>query len=144
MFHVPLAQEAFKNEEEGVMINDLDAKYVTKRTHGLMKVKEFKSGDVLVTGIYEGTGKNEGSLGGLNLLCILPNGEEFTTNLGSGLTDEHREKFWNNPEQIIGKIVEVQYQGITINQNGEKELRFPTLKGIRFDKTNREDINMEV
>lgn len=139
-----LAQEAFKNEEEGVMINDCDAKYRTKRTYGLMKVKEFKSGDVLVTGVYEGTGKYAGTLGGLNLLCVLPDGTEFTTNLGSGLSDDDRKDFWNNPDSIINKIVEVQYQGITKNQNGSMGLRFPTFKGIRFDKTSKADINMEI
>lgn len=139
-----LAQAAFKNEEEGVMINDCDAKYRTKRTYGLMKVKEFKSGDVLVTGVYQGTGKYLGTLGGLNLLCVLPDGTEFTTNLGSGLSDDDRKDFWNNPDSIINKIVEVQYQGITKNQNGSMGLRFPTFKGVRFDKTSKADINMEI
>ena len=115
---------------EGLMINIADAPYETKRVKSLLKYKEFYNADLRVTGVYEGTGANEGKLGG-----IYVNYKGFTDKVGSGFDKEERELYFNNPELIIGKIVDIQYFEETTNQeNDDISMRFATYKGIREDK----------
>ena len=49
-------------------------------------------------------------------------------------TDEEREKYWNNPNLLVGKTIMVMVQEETTNKNNTISLRFPTFKGIRLDK----------
>jgi DNA ligase-1 len=110
---------------EGVIVKDMDALYVCKRDYGWQKAKPFFDGDFEIIRIEEGTGKNKGKMGSV---IIDVNGNEC--GLGSGWSDKEREDIWNNPNDYIGKIVEVQYQEIT----KDGVLRFPSVKGIRYDK----------
>ncbi|UDM72686.1 ATP-dependent DNA ligase [Vagococcus fluvialis] len=126
------------NGEEGLMFNILDSQYVTKRTNNLMKVKEFLSDDLLVKSVFEGDGNFKGMLGG-----VYVDYKGNDVKVGSGFNEEERVKYWNNPESIIGKIIEVQYFEETSNQkNDNKSLRFPTFKGLRTDKS-AEDVSYE-
>ena len=124
---------------EGVMINLADAPYECKRSKGLLKVKKMQTADVRVIALEPGTGKNYNKLGALKVEFIGPDGKIYTCSVGSGLTDEDRLKFWNHPELIEGKIIEIQYFEISSNQNGTYGLRFPVFKWIREDKT---DVSM--
>lgn len=129
------------NGEEGVMLNLANGKYVTTRTSNLLKMKEFFNADVLVKSVYEGTGKYKGKLGGV--IVHFKNEEyDFEVGLGSGFDDTERELYWQHPEMIIGKIVDVRYFEISSNKNEGFSLRFPTYKGIRHDKS-IDDINIE-
>lgn len=124
---------------EGVMLNDPNAKYETKRTKGLLKVKKMHTADLQVVGFEEAIdGKNRGSLKSL----IIQLDENNTFNVSSGLTEEQREDIWNNQEQYLGKIVEIKYFEETTNQQGGRSLRFPVVLGFRDDKT-IEDINID-
>lgn len=124
---------------EGVMLNDPNAKYETKRTKGLLKVKKMHTADLQVIGFEEAIdGKNRGSLKSL----IIQLDENNTFNVSSGLTEEQREDIWNNKEQYLGKIVEIKYFEETTNQQGGRSLRFPVVLGFRDDKT-IEDINID-
>lgn len=120
---------------EGVMINIADAPYECKRTKGLLKVKKMQTADVKVIALEPGTGKNYNKLGALRVEFIGPDNNIYTCSVGSGLSDEDREKFWNAPELVCDKIIEVQYFEISSNQNGTYSLRFPVFKYIREDKT---------
>ena len=62
--------------------------------------------------------------------------------MGSGLTKEQRIEIWNNQEDYLGVMVEIQYFEETTNQNGGKSLRFPVFKTFRYDKT-PDDANVE-
>ena len=124
---------------EGVMLNDPNAKYETKRTKGLLKVKKMHTADLQVIGFEEAIdGKNRGSLKSL----IIQLDENNTFNVSSGLTEEQREDIWNNQEKYLGKIVEIKYFEETTNQQGGRSLRFPVILGFRDDKT-IEDINID-
>lgn len=120
---------------EGVMINIADAPYECKRSKGLLKVKKMQTCDVKVIDMEEGTGKNKGKLGALKIEFIGPDGFTYQNDVGSGLTDEDREYYWNNPDKILNKIVEIQYFEISANQQGTFGLRFPVFKWVREDKT---------
>ena len=121
---------------EGLMINLMEGTYECKRTKKLLKVKSFKDADVLVTNIVEGTGKNIGKLGNV-VVKFLHEGQEMCCEVGSGFNDEEREYYWNNPHELIGKVVEIKYFEVTQNQKDATKysLRFPTWHGrIRTDK----------
>lgn len=130
---------ALQKEEEGIMVNISDASYETKRTKNILKVKDLHSCDGIVREIYEGKEgtKNEGKLGG-----IVVTFEDITVRVGSGFTDEERVQFWNNPELIVGKVVEYLYTEESKNKQGGRDLRFARFKQIRLDKTEK-DVNYE-
>ena len=133
---VPLIAKDLEDKGyEGAMINIADAHYECKRHAGVLKVKSFKDADVFVKDVYEGTGRNKGRLGGI-VIQYLHNGELHECECGSGFSDEHRIKFWENPELIVGHVIEVQYFEVTQNDKGGYGLRFPTFKNrFRDDKT---------
>lgn len=125
---------ASKYRWEGLMLNDYEAPYTAKRVKDLLKAKEFITVDVRVTGMYEGTGENVGRLGGINVEFDV-DGVVCKSNCGSGFTHEQREKYWADPSQLIGKIVELKCFEVSTNSDGCRSLRFPTwLDIIRFDK----------
>lgn len=129
---------ATQQGHEGIMLNTADGFYETKRNSGLLKVKKFHNADVLCLSVFEGTGKYAGTLGGIT---IDYNGNKV--NVGSGFTDEERDYYWNNQDEIIGKIIDVQFFEETTNdKNDGISLRFPTIKSVRTDKT-IEDINID-
>lgn len=122
---------------EGLMINTADGLYQTKRVVDLLKVKTMKTADLLVMSIEKAIdGQFEGLLGRVNV--------EYKGNLvgvGSGFTLEQRIQFIDNPDDIVGKIIEVQFfEESKDEKTGQPSLRFPVFKGIRFDK-GVEDIN---
>lgn len=130
---------ATENNWEGVMLNDPNAFYETKRHKGLLKVKKMHTADLMIVGFEEAIdGKNRGGLKSL----IVQLDDENTVNVASGLTEEQRVDIWANKDQYLGKIVEVKYFEETVNQNGGRSLRFPVVLRFRDDKT-VEDINVE-
>ena len=129
-----LLDDITKKGGEGVMINLAESPYECKRSKGLLKVKKMQTADVRVIGIEEGTGKNKGKVGALKIEFIGPDGNIYQNDVGSGLTDELREDFWNNQDKVLNKIIEIKYFEISSNQNGTYGLRFPVFKWIREDK----------
>lgn len=114
---------------EGAMIKDLDAPYQWKRTKALLKMKLMDTVDLPVMEMYEGTGKYTNMMGGV--YCDYKGNK---LGVGSGFTDEQRQKFWSDPNQIVGKTIEVAYQAETTNKHGQKSLSFPIFKQVRNDK----------
>lgn len=117
---------------EGLMINQLDSKYETKRSTGILKMKKFHSCDLLCTGVEEGTGNFKGMLG--SIVCDY---KGYKLNVGTGFSQHERELYWYNPELVVGKIVEIRYFEETSNsKDNGLSLRFPSWIGrIREDKT---------
>jgi len=120
-----------QNDIEGLMLN-LDTTYECKRTKNLVKIKVFNEVDLRCINIEEGQGKNKGNLGAIVLAY-----KENTVNCGSGFSDEQREYYWNNPDEIIGKICTIKYKEKTKNKEGKESIQFPTLVCVRNqnDKT---------
>lgn len=116
---------------EGLMVKDYTAKYEFKRSKTLLKMKFMDSDDLEVTGVYEGNkgSKYEGMLGGV--YCDY---KGYTVGVGSGWSDEERQLYWQHPELIVGKTIEVWFQNESNNQDGGVSIRFPIKKCIRQDK----------
>jgi DNA ligase-1 len=129
MQFVEFNKEALINKYEGIMIKDLDAKYVCKRHVAWLKQKPFIEVSLEVTNVEEGTGRNEGRLGAL--VCSgVDDGKTIVVNVGSGFSDSDRDEFWADRDSIVGQIVEVRADAITQNQDGTYSLRFPRF--LRF------------
>lgn len=123
---------------EGIMLNLASGEYEHKRSSELLKYKKVQTMDMKVLDIFEGKGKYEGMVGGLLCTMTTSDGKEITCEVGSGLNDAQREEWADNPEDIIGKTIEVAYHELTQdarNKNTHRySLRFPRLKIIRADK----------
>lgn len=112
---------------EGVMVLPNVPYYKGRKSNKLMKFKSMHSQDCEVVGVYEGTGKYEGLLGGMHLLQ-----EDGATkcDVGSGFTDADREYIWNNPDAVIGRKAEIKFQELT----PDGVMRFPIFMRWRDDK----------
>jgi len=122
--------QAIAGGYEGIMIKDPNAGYECKRSVAWLKQKPYIEVSLEIKSVEEGTGKNLGRLGAL--VCEgEDDGKTISVNVGSGLTDNMRECFWEAQEDLIGKIVEVRADAVTQNQDGTYSLRFPRFKGFR-------------
>ena len=57
-----------------------------------------------IISIQEGTGKHAGKLGAFQVEGT-DDGKFFSLSVGSGLTDEDRDKFWESRDKLIGMLV---------------------------------------
>lgn len=124
---------------EGIMLNNPNATYIHKRTDALLKYKQVKNIDMLVTNVYEGSGKYVGMVGSLECHLKLDDGRLVSCNVGAGFSDSERTLWFRNKELIKGKIVQVAYHEITQERSfvgtNFYSLRFPRLIKVRKDKT---------
>lgn len=118
-------QEYTSRGSEGLMIN-LNTPYQFNRTNYLLKVKNMGTLDLKIIGMHEGSGEFANSCGALTVEY-----KGYPVGVGSGLSKEDRIFFWNNKEEIIGRVAEIQYFEETKDQNGNLSLRFPVFKGLR-------------
>jgi DNA ligase-1 len=127
------AQDNVNAGFEGIMIKELEAPYICKRSTDWMKWKPTLTVDLEVVGVEEGTGRNLGRLGAL--VCHgVDDGKEITVNVGSGFSDGDRNDYWVNRNLVIGRTCEVLCDVITQNQDGTYSLRFPRFVRFRDDK----------
>ena len=110
---------------EGAMIKDTEAPYRFGRGYEVMKLKAFLDADVIIKSLSEGTGKHAGKLGSV---CVEFNGVEVS--IGSGFSDDLRDKIWLDKSSFIGRMIEVRYQEVT----PDGSLRFPTFVCFRNDR----------
>jgi DNA ligase-1 len=109
------------NGYEGIMIKDPGARYECKRSANWLKQKPFIELSLTVVGIEPGTGKNEGKAG--SFICEgVEDGKKINANVGSGITDDERDQI---DDSVIGQVIEVRADAITMNQDGTYSLRFP-------------------
>ena len=124
-------KEALEKGFEGLMIKPNDNYYECKRSHAWLKIKPFIEVTLKIIDIQEGTGKHSGKLGAFHVEGD-DDGKFFSLSVGSGLTDEEREKFWASKNKLIGRLVEIRADAITQSIEGEHySLRFPRFKNFR-------------
>ena len=114
------------HDMEGLMLS-LDAPYECKRTKNLIKVKKFYDFDLKIIGYEEGTGRNKGRLG-----AFVVDYKGNHVKVGSGFSDEERDKFWENREELIGRVITVKYKEISKDKKtGLESLQFPIYCRLR-------------
>ena len=111
-------EKMIREGKEGLMLNR-DAKYMRKRHSGILKVKQFYTVDLKIIDILEGNGRLKGRLG-----SFVVKYKDNVLNVGSGMTDEQRDIFWNKREELIGRVIEVKYK----EESRDKETRKPSLQ----------------
>lgn len=111
---------------EGLMVRNGDSPYEFKRTGNLRKIKKFKDIELPVLDIQEGTGKYKGTLGAIKVLY-----KNNTVSVGSGFTDEQRDRIWNNWNEYKDKYLKIKYFEESKDEKGNLSLRFPTFLAFR-------------
>lgn len=119
-----LEREYMAKGYEGAMVLPGDLPYFKgKKSNKLMKFKTMLSMECEIKGMTEGINKYTGMLGALNLIQE----NDVTCDCGSGFDDKQRKEFWDNPKNIIGRLVEIKYQELT----PDGVMRFPIFMRFR-------------
>ncbi|QIW87721.1 ATP-dependent DNA ligase [Agrobacterium phage OLIVR5] len=135
---VTLYRDARAKGEEGLIFKKRDGTYNFKRTDDWLKMKPLESGDFKIIGYEEGSAgsKYEGMLGA----WIVIDEDGIVNNIGMGITDEQRKKFWEDRDDMIGSIVEIEFMERTevkIDAKGNRKggkLRHGRFIKVRWDK----------
>jgi len=111
---------------EGVMLKDLDALYLFKRSSNIKKLKPTMTFEGVIVSHYEGNRgtKREGLWGGFEIK--LPN--NIVTRVGGGFTDKLKSEINLDPDVWIGRVVEVEGQPDPLTGDGltaDGKIRFP-------------------
>ena len=128
-----IAKQLIDSGQEGLVLKQPDGVWLAgKRNEQLMKIKQELSFDLKVQGVEPGEGKYAGTLGKLVLRFrrFGKKSGELCKLYVSGMTDDQRHEWWNDPDSIIGQVVQV--DAMTFSAHGL--LREPRYKCIRFDK----------
>lgn len=122
---------ALELEFEGLMVKPSDKPYVNKRSDAWLKLKPFIEVTLEIKDLEEGTGKNVGKLGAL--ICEgTDTGKLIKVSVGSGLSDDDRDSIWSNPENYLGRLVEIRADALSQAEDSDHwSLRFPRFKGYR-------------
>ena len=123
------------NNWEGFMLRK-NTSYKSGRTKDLLKVKKFQDNEYIVEDIIIGkVSYNENGIKEYDAVAALIIDHKGTkVQVGSGLSKEQRLGWYNNPKDIIGKTVTIQYFEETVNKKDDSlSLRFPVLKYVYED-----------
>lgn len=131
-----LTLAATQKSWEGLMIRK-NVTYQGKRSNDILKIKTFHDAEYEVINTFfgplryikEGAEVEEEMLSGV---AIEHKGN--IVRVGSGFTIDQRKHLYNNPKDILGKTITVQYFEESQNQLGEYSLRFPVIKVIHGEK----------
>ena len=128
---IELNKSAVEGGYEGVMIKDPNAWYECKRTHSWLKAKPFIEVTLRVVSIEEGSGRNKGRLGAINVEGK-DDGYKYSLSCGSGFSDTQREDYWKGRDRLIGQLVEIRADARTQSKDAKTfSLRFPRFKCFR-------------
>lgn len=117
---------------EGLMFRK-DVGYEGKRTQNLLKYKMFQDAEYKVLAVEEGDAQEliDGKM--VKIKCVGNLVIEHKGNrvgVGTGLSLAQRKRWYEHPEEIVGKTVTIKYFEETQNQDGTWSLRFPVLKYV--------------
>ena len=126
------SQLAKENGWEGLMLRR-DATYQGKRSNDILKVKQFFDAEYVVVDIENALNRvivDGKEVEELMMKNVVIEHKGSRVQVGSGFTHEQKRYYFENPSEILGKQITVQYFEETHNQNGGTSLRFPTVKAI--------------
>jgi len=127
-----LNADAQKKGYEGLMLRK-NVSYEGKRTKNLLKVKSFldEEYEVVDMDFKQHRIIKEGKEVVRPMLAqVYIEHKGYKVGVGSGFSQEQRIQYYDNPEELLGKTITVQYFEESYNQEGGISLRFPTVKHI--------------
>jgi DNA ligase-1 len=128
MFHVTTAKE---NGWEGLMLRK-DAPYQGKRSNDVLKVKSFYDAEYIVVDIENAVNRvivDGKEVEELMMRNVVIEHKGNRVQVGSGFSHEQKRFYFENPREIIGKQITVQFFEESFTDKGIS-LRFPTVKAI--------------
>lgn len=126
-----ILDDIVKRGGEGLMAN-LDRPYKKDKTNYILKIKKKYTSDLRIIGFEAGksTGKHANTLGAFVLEY-----KGNTVNCGI-MSDDVRDKVWNNQEAYLGKIIEVEHEAESWAENSNvPSISYPVFVDFRLDKT---------
>lgn len=129
-----LAEPIWETGGEGVMLVAVSSPYEVNPNprKTLLKIKATTEYTLPCIGVYEGDNKYTGMLGGIEVGYTV-NGTTYRVGVGSGFADYQRAEYWEHPERIVGKLVEIECFGASTNAKGGYSLNCPIFKRVVGD-----------
>ena len=138
--HFDYTPEEFKQWQQRVinegwegLIARKDVPYENKRSKNMLKIKSFNDAEYKIVGVEEGEAQEVIDGVAHKIKCVGALIIEHKGNkvgVGTGLSLEQRKRWYEHPEEIIGRVCTIKYFEETQNQDGSWSLRFPVLKII--------------
>ena len=127
-----MMEESKNGGWEGLMLRK-DTTYQGKRSNDILKVKKFHDDEYVVVDLENAVNRvivDGKEVEELMLKNVIIEHKGNRVQVGSGFSHEQKRYFFENPNEILGKTITVQYFETTKNERGEESLRFPVMKGI--------------
>ena len=121
---------------EGIMIRK-DVGYEGKRSKNLLKVKKMHDAEYVVVDVENGTHRvieNGREVEEEMLRAVMVEHKGNRVRVGPGFSIDQRRFYYQNPDEILGKTITVQYFEETTDQHGDHSLRFPVIKVVHGQK----------
>jgi DNA ligase 1 len=133
-----LAEPIWETGGEGIMLVEYRSPYEVNPNprKTLLKIKALQEFTCKCVGVYLGEPgkKYEHTLGGIYFEYRATDGNIYKVGCGSGFPDYLRHSYWDHPEYIVGKMVELESFGESRNAQGEYSLNCPIFKRIAGEK----------
>jgi len=131
---------------EGIVIKKPDSKYVYDSRNNWFKIKESYDCTMKIIGYEYGTGSNSNKI---SKLVVADSNNIVVSGVGSGLKKKDFEEILKlkeledsgNSGAIIGLLIDINFEEITVNKDNKKSLRFPSVVKLRSDKIEADDLS---
>lgn len=128
--------DVFAKGREGLIIRK-DICYEGKRSNNMIKLKPFDDGEFKVEKIETGPMRiiedgKEKLIKTVTNVIVKYKGNEVS--VGSGFLIKERQYFYDNPDELKGKTINVRWMEESFDKDGKISLRHPVYKGIVGDK----------
>ena len=125
-------EKSKKGGWEGLMLRK-NTTYKGKRSTDILKVKQMFDEEYVVVDLENDLHRvivDGKEIEEMMLKNVIIEHKGNRVQVGSGFSHEQRRYYFENPNEILGKQITVQYFEETTNKNGTHSLRFPVIKAV--------------